>query len=110
MSIEIDLQAKRCPGGYADITEPKGFIDEVEVIMEAFARGGFQRGVAGLLVMPGAIGGTGLHGREDMDQAGMITALGEDGLDTVFFAKGLVATDELGCQTRVGSQLLGMVA
>jgi hypothetical protein len=36
--------------------------------------------------------------------------LGEDGLDTVFFAKGLVATDELGCQTRVGSQLLGMVA
>ena len=72
----VDLQAEGCPGGYADITEPKGFIYEVEVIMEAFARCGFQRGVAGLLVMPGVIDGTGLHGLEDMDQAGMITALG----------------------------------
>ena len=46
MAIEVDLQAKRCPGRHANITQPKGFIDEVEVIMEALAGCGFQAGMA----------------------------------------------------------------
>ena len=56
-----------------EITQLNGLIDEVEIISETVTRGGFQRDVAGLLVIPGAIGSTGLHDREDMDQAGMIS-------------------------------------
>jgi len=37
MAVEVDLQAERCPGWHPDVTEPKGLIDEVEVVMEAFA-------------------------------------------------------------------------
>jgi hypothetical protein len=36
MAVEIDLEVERRPGGHADVTEPKGLIDEVEVVMEAF--------------------------------------------------------------------------
>ena len=62
MAVEIDLQAKWCPGGHPDVTESKGIIDEVEVVMEAFTCGGFQGGMAFFLVMPGAVGRAGFHG------------------------------------------------
>ena len=47
------------------------------------------------LIMPGTIRGAGFHGREDVDQAGLITPLSNDSLDPVFLTKGFVATDEL---------------
>ena len=78
--------------------------------MEAFARRGFQQGMALFLVMPGAIGGKRLHGREDVDQAGMIVPFGDDGLDPILLAKGLVATDELDLNAGLASELLGMIA
>ena len=110
MAIEIDLQAERCLGGHPDVTESKGRIDEVEVVMEAFAGRGFQRGMAFFLVMPGAISGAGFHGREDVDQPGMIATPRYDGLDPVLLAKGLVATDELDLNAGLAGELLGMVA
>ena len=42
MAIEIDLQAERCPSGHPVVTESKGLIDVVEVVMEAFAGCGFH--------------------------------------------------------------------
>ena len=110
MAIEVDLQAEWRPGGHPHVTESKGLIDEVEVVMEAFARGGFQQGMALFLVMPGAIGGAGFHGGEDVDQPGMITPFSNDRLDPVFFAKGLVAADEFDLDAGLAGKLLGMVA
>jgi len=66
--------------------------------------------MAFFLVVPGTIGGAGFHGREDMDQAGMITPLSDDGLDPVFFTKGLVAADELNLDTGLDGKLLSMVS
>ena len=37
VAVEIDLQAERRPGRHADVAQPEGLIDEVEVVMEAFA-------------------------------------------------------------------------
>jgi len=65
------VQAKWRPGGHSDVTEPKGFINEVEVVMEAFAGCGFQRGMAFFLVMPGAIDGAEFHSGKDIDQPGV---------------------------------------
>ena len=33
VAIEIDLQAKRCPGGHANIAKAEQFVDEVEVVV-----------------------------------------------------------------------------
>jgi len=63
-----------------------------------------------LLVIPGAISGAGLHGGENMNQAGMIASLGNDGLDPVFLTKGLVAPDELDLNAGLVGKLFGMVA
>ena len=62
------------------------------------------------LVMPGAISGASFHGREDVDQPGMIAPFGDDGFDPVFLTKGLVATDELDLNAGLAGELLGMVA
>lgn len=75
--------------------------------MEAFAGVGSQISLAGLLVVPGLIGRTGLHHREDVDQAGMVTArfqdLGDSGLlaDTGF-------GDELDLNAVFIGELLGV--
>lgn len=53
MAVEIDLQAKRRPGGHPDVTEPKGLIDEVEVVMRVFAGGRFQGSIAFFLSYQG---------------------------------------------------------
>lgn len=63
-----------------------------------------------VLVMPGSISSAGFHGGEDVDQPGMIASFGNDRLDSVFFAEGLVAPDELDLNTDLDGELLGMVA
>ena len=77
--------------------------------MQALAGGGFQTGMVGMLVVPGLERGARLHGRKDMNQTGMVTALGEDALDTLFFSKGLVVADKLDFQACLTSQLLGVL-
>ena len=66
--------------------------------------------MAFFLVMPGAISVTGLHGREDMDQAGMTAPFSSDGFYPLFLAKGLVTADELYLNVGLDGELLGMVA
>ena len=66
--------------------------------------------MAFVLVMPGAISGAGFHGGEDVNEPGMIATFGNDRLDPVFFAKGLVAPDKLDLNTGLKCKLLGMVA
>lgn len=57
VAIEVDLQAKRRPGRNADVTQAELLIDEVEVVMQAFAGGGLKEGAMGRLVMPGSVRG-----------------------------------------------------
>lgn len=61
------------------------------------------------LVVPRAIRGTGLYGREDMDQARMIPAVGHDLLNARLFAEVPVTTNELDLHTRLGGQPLGVL-
>ena len=45
----------------------------------------------GLLVVPGLEGGAGFHGGEDVDDAGLVAALGKNFLDALVFADVLLA-------------------
>ena len=57
--------------------------------------------------MPRLVKGTGLHGREDVDQTGMFASLGDDRLDPLLLAKGFVISDELNLQIGLGMADLG---
>ena len=37
VAIEIGFQTERCPCEDSDVTEPKGLVDEIEVVIEAFS-------------------------------------------------------------------------
>jgi len=87
MAVEVDLQAKRRPGRHPQVAQPELRVDEVEVVVQALARGRLEEGLAARLVVPGAIGGTALHGREDVHQAGGVATLGENPLDAILLAE-----------------------
>lgn len=64
--------------------------------------------MVGALIMPGTKRRAGFHGREDVDQAGVIAALVDNGLDSRFFAECLMPSDELDRQAGLASKLLGV--
>src|SRR6185369_10318676 len=84
------------------------FVDEVEVVVEAFAGVASQERIAGRLVVTQFVRGTRFHGREDVHQARMIAACGENLSNAIFFAEGLHLPDVLDCHTLFGCELLGM--
>src|SRR5215813_11418488 len=75
--VAIELQAERTPGRDAQIDQAQLGVDEVEVIMQALTGSRAQESAMGLLAVPGLVGGTGFHRRDDMHQAGMVAALRE---------------------------------
>jgi len=77
MSVAIELQAERTPSRDAQIDQAQLGVDEVEVIMQAFTGSRAQESAMGLLAVPGLVGGTGFHRRDDMHQAGMVAACGQ---------------------------------
>jgi len=110
--VAVELQSKGRPGGDPEITQAEIRNNEVEVIMKALARVGFEKGLVGLLVMPGFVTAAGFHRGENVDHAGSISSFLQDLLYPVFFAEGVLA-DELdfksilGCDLfRVGTNLL----
>ena len=72
MPIAIELQAERAPGRHAQIDQAQLGVDEVEVVMQAFAGIRPQEGAMRVLVMPGLVGVAGFHRRDDMHQAGTV--------------------------------------
>ena len=94
VAVEVDLQPEGAPGGDADVAEPELLVDEIEVVVQALARVGLQEGAMGVLVVPGLVRGAGLHGREDVHEAGVIAALGQHLLDAVLLS-GCGAAHEL---------------
>jgi hypothetical protein len=93
VAVEIELETKRRPRRHSEITQAKLGINEIEVVMQAFAAVVFEECFVCCLVMPGLIARTGLHGREYMHKAGMRTALNDDVLYTLLLAKVLLADE-----------------
>src|SRR6202030_3762551 len=56
MPIAIELQTERAPGRHAQIDQAQLGVDEVEVVMQAFASIRPQEGAMRVLVMPGLVG------------------------------------------------------
>jgi hypothetical protein len=108
VAVEVDLQAKRCPGRHPHVAQAELRVDEVEVVVQALAADRLEEGLAARLVVPGTVGGAGLHGGEDVHQPWVIAALGEDLLDPVLLAKRPELTDELDLQPGLGGQVLGI--
>ena len=52
VSVTVELQSKRCPCRNSQVAKAELGINEIEVVMEAFAFPGAQVCLAGLLVMP----------------------------------------------------------
>ncbi|MFH1907175.1 MAG: hypothetical protein ABIL11_07325 [Chloroflexota bacterium] len=66
-------------------------MDEIEVVVQAFAAVTHQIGLAGALVMPGPVRRTGFQSRKNVNQPRLSTALLENVSDPIFFAKVLLA-------------------
>lgn len=108
MTVEIELETKRRPGRHTQITETQFGVDEIKVVMQAFAAIMLEKGSAGLFVMPGFIAGAGFHGREDMDKAGLRAAFSDNLLDALLLAKILFANEVYGKAVLTGN-LFGIV-
>jgi len=105
--VEIELQSERAIRRDPQVAQSQERVDEVEVVMQAFATVGLEEGLAGPLVVPGLIGRTGLQGREDMHQAGMPAPLPEDLPHAVFLAE-VELLDVLNRRAGFGRQALGI--
>src|SRR5580692_1070526 len=86
MSVAIELQAERAPSRYPQIDQAQLRVDEVEVIMQAFAAVRPQEGAMRAFVVPGLVAVTGFHRRDEMHQAGMVATDGKDLGDDVLLA------------------------
>ena len=91
MPVEVELQTKRTPGWHTQITKSELRMDEIEVVVQAFAAIPQQISSPSALVVPGPVGRTGLQSRKDVHQPGLFPALLDDLLDAVFLAKILLA-------------------
>src|SRR4029077_1139946 len=74
MSVAIELQAERTPSRDAQIDQAQLGVDEVEVIMQAFTGSRAQESAMGLLAVPGLVGGTSFHRRNEMTPDGSVSA------------------------------------
>lgn len=93
VAIEVKLKAEGAPRGHTQITQAKLLVDEVEIIVQTFASDRFQKGFVSSLVMPRLVCGARFHGRENVNQSGMIAAFFDDISDTVFLAEVLLANE-----------------
>jgi hypothetical protein len=105
VSVKIKLQPEGGPGGYSQIAQPQLFQDDVKIVVKAFGCFPPKKRLARLFIMPGFKRGTRLHGRKDMDQSGMIPALGDDLLDPLFLTE-ILLPDKLDLQSILLGQLL----
>src|SRR3990172_8304803 len=91
VSVEIELQPKGTPSWNTQIAQPQLIIYKVKILGHTFAAVWFQIRIACYFIVPRTIRRTPLHRSKDMYQTGLITALLQNLLDTVFFAKILLA-------------------
>jgi len=109
MAIAIELQAKGTPGWYPQVDQAELGVDEVEVVMQAFAGIRPQEGAMRAFVVPGLVAVAGFHCRDDMNQAGMVAAPGDHLGDEVLLADVVLGNVFNGDARRTG-QFGGAVA
>jgi hypothetical protein len=109
VAIEINLQTEGTPRRNANIAQAQLFVDEIKVLVQAFAVLGPQVGLPRFLVVPRLVGGTGFHGREDAHQAGVIPSLLEDCPYPIFFAE-VPFTNEDNLQAVLGGESFGILS
>ena len=110
VAVEVDLQAKRRPGRHPQVAQAELRVDEVEVVVQTPAGDRLEEILTARLVVPGAIGGAGFHGREDVHQSGVMAALGEDRLHPILLTERFELADELDLKPGLGGQSLGVGA
>jgi len=76
-------------------------------VHRAFAGDRLAEGLAACLVLPGIIGGAGLHGGEDVQRSGVIAARGAVLLSAALLTERLDFADELELQAGLGRQPIG---
>src|SRR5499433_4246407 len=109
MSVAIELETERTPGGNAQIDQAQFGVDEVEVIMQAFTGRRAQERAMGLLAVPGLVSGAGFHRRDDVHQAGMVAARGQHLSNHVLLAD-LAVGNVLDANAGTRRQLRGALA
>jgi len=107
VAVEVELQAEGRPGGHAQVAQPQALVDEVEIVVQTLAAVALEEGFVGHLVVPGRVAGTGLHGRENADQALVRATLGENFADQCFLAL-VAALEELDFKAGFLGQTLGV--
>jgi hypothetical protein len=107
VAVEVELKPERCPSRHAQIAQPELGQYKVEVIMQAFGRGGLQIGAPGLFVVPGRVAGARFHRRKHMNQPGMLTA-GQQNLTNPSLLAKVVFPDELDLKAGLGGQPPGV--
>ena len=109
MAVQANLQPARQPRGHAHVAEAQFLVDEIEVVMQALAVIGNQICLPGLFVVPWLVGRTGLHGRENTDESGLLTPSGED-LFYPIFPPEIPLADEFDLDTAFGRHLFRALA
>src|SRR3990170_1033439 len=109
VAVAVELETERCPGGHPEIAQTELGVDEVEVIVKALAVLVAQCGLPAGLVVPGSECRAGLHSREDVDQAGLITSLLEDSPNAVFLAESSDRANELDLQAVLSGDAFGVL-
>jgi hypothetical protein len=92
------LEAERAPGRHPQVAQAQLFINEVEVVVQSFALGSFDKGLARSLIMPRLVGFTLFHSRQDVHQPWMVAAALYDLVDAVFLAEAFAFGDEFDFQ------------
>jgi hypothetical protein len=109
VAVEVELEPEWRPGREAEIAQTEQRVDEVEIVMDALAVLVPKEGLAGPLVVPGLERAARFHGREDVNQPGLITACFEDFLDANLLA-GMAVANEFNDQSVIRREPLGVVA
>lgn len=86
VAVEVDLQPAGQPCRHSHVAEPQFVVDEIEVVVQTLAIVRPQEGLAGVLVVPGLVGRTRLHHREDAYQSWLLSAFRHDLLYPVFLS------------------------
>ena len=95
MAVHIELQTERRPSRDTEVTEPKFFVNEIEIIVETFALVKLKECLACLLVMPWLISIALFHGRKDVDQPFGLSGFPDDFLNPLILTESPKLTNEL---------------
>ena len=87
MAVHVELQAERRPGGDTQITEAQFFVNEIKIIVEAFALVKFKECLSSGLIMPRLISAALFHSRKNVDQPLSFASFPDDFLNPVIFAE-----------------------